>query len=50
MIQKYVSVGFYTLTLGPKLYNKMINSYMDSMKRKCPQNPANPLNFIGDQI
>lgn len=48
--QKYVSVGLYTLTLGPKLYNKMINSYMDSMKRKRPQNPANPLNFLGDQI
>ena len=34
--QKYVSVGLYTLTLGPKLYDKMINSYMDSMKRKRP--------------
>ena len=34
--QKYVSVGLYTLTLGPKLYDKMINSYLDSMKRKRP--------------
>jgi len=37
--QKYVSEGLYTLTLGPKLYDKMINSYINSMKRKRPQNP-----------
>ena len=27
----------------------IINSYKDSMKRKRPQNPAEPLNFLGDQ-
>jgi len=34
--QKYVSGGIYTLTLGPKLYDKIINSYIKSMKRKRP--------------
>ncbi len=38
--KKYVSAGLYTLTLGPKLFDKMINSYIGSMKRKRPQNPA----------
>ncbi len=38
--RKYISRGFYSLALGPKLYDMMINSYEDSMKRKRPQNPS----------
>lgn len=48
--QRYASAGLYTLTLGTKLYDMMINSYIDSMKRKRPQNPADTLNLMGDQI
>jgi len=48
--RKCVSKGFYSLALGPKLYDMMINSYKYSMKRKRPLNPTEPLNFIGDQI
>jgi len=48
--RKYVSGGFYSLALGPQLYDMMINSYKDSMQRKRPQNPAESPNFLGDQI
>ncbi len=48
--RKCVSKGFYSLALGPKLYDMMINSYKYSMKRKRPLNPTESLNFIGDQI
>jgi len=47
--QKYISKGVFSLSLGPKLFDMMMNSYKDSMKRKRPPKPAEPLNFLGDQ-
>ncbi len=47
--RKYISKGFYSLALGPKLFDMMMSSYKDSMRRKRPPNPAEPLNFLGDQ-
>jgi hypothetical protein len=47
--QKYISKGMFSLSLGPKLFDMMMNSYKDSMKRKRPPKPAEPLNFLGDQ-
>ena len=44
-----ISKGAYSLALGLELFDMMMNSYKDSMKRKRPQNPADPLNFLGDQ-
>ena len=37
---EYISKGSYSLALGPKMYDMMINSYKHSMKRKRPQNPG----------
>jgi len=34
--QRYISKGVYSLSLGPKLFDMMINSYEESMKRKKP--------------
>lgn len=34
--RKIVSTGLYSLALGPKLFNMMLSSYYDSMKRKRP--------------
>ena len=34
--KRYVSKGMYSLALGPKLFDMMISSYNDSMKRKRP--------------
>jgi len=48
--RKYISKGFYSLALGPKIYDMMINSHKDSMKRKRPQNPVELQHFLGDQI
>jgi len=42
--EKYISKGFYSLALGPKLFDMMINSYEDSMQRKRPQNSGEALN------
>ncbi|MBA7571573.1 hypothetical protein ES708_13338 [subsurface metagenome] len=47
--QKYISKGVYSLALGPKLFDMMMNSYEYSMERKRPQNSTEPLNFLGDQ-
>ncbi|TKJ27070.1 MAG: hypothetical protein CEE42_03135 [Promethearchaeota archaeon Loki_b31] len=47
--QRYVSKGMYSLALGPKLFDMMMNSYEHSMKRKRLQNLVEPLNFLGDQ-
>jgi len=35
--RKYISKGFYSLTLGPNLFDIMIDSYKYSMVRKRPQ-------------
>lgn len=35
--RKYLSKCFYSLTLGPNLFDLMIDSYKDSMLRKRPQ-------------
>jgi len=37
---KYISSGFYSLALGPKLLDMMMNSYEYSMERKRPQDSA----------
>lgn len=47
--RKFVSKGIYSLALGPKLFDRMMNSYKKSMRRKRLPNPAEPLNFLGDQ-
>ncbi len=47
--RKYTSKGMYSLTLGPELFDMMMNSYEHSMDRKRPPKPAKQINFRGDQ-
>ena len=42
--REYVSKGLYSLALGPKLFDMMMNSFEHSMDRKCPQDPTKPVN------
>jgi len=46
--RQHVSKGFYSLGLGPRLYDMMMNSYEDSMQRKRHDDKGKPLNFLGN--
>ncbi|KKN13701.1 hypothetical protein LCGC14_1003700 [marine sediment metagenome] len=46
--REYTSKGFYSLSLGPRLFDMMMDSYYNSMKRKRPSADTNLQNFLGD--
>jgi len=46
--RQHVSKGFYSLGLGPRLYDMMMNSYEDSMQRKRYDDKGKSLNFRGN--